>query len=113
MTETDKDDELDPAMEAVRRKLVRLLLVSGSVMALGFVAVIVAVIYRVSEQSASAVPEPVAVNLDMSLDDVREATVAGDRLVLTIAGEAPRIEVRRLSDGALLQTFHLGGTPAE
>ncbi|MEM8551251.1 MAG: hypothetical protein AAGF45_02655 [Pseudomonadota bacterium] len=105
-----KDDTgeapLDPAMERVRRKLVRLLFVSSSVMMLGFAAVIVGVFYRVSQNDAARAPaEPVA--LQIAPADLRDATVAGDTLVLTIGGNNPRIEVRRLQDGALTHTFEL------
>lgn len=97
-------------MERVRRKLTRLLLVSSGVMALGFVAVLVAVVYRISEDAAQAdAPEPVSADLPIRPGDIRSVTVSGDRLVLTITGEAPRIEVRRLSDGALVNTLRLTG----
>ncbi|MCF3931968.1 hypothetical protein L1787_00895 [Acuticoccus sp. M5D2P5] len=111
MTDTENDEELDPAMEAVRRKLVRLLLISGGVMLIGFAAVILAVIYRVSESTTSA-PVVEEVSLPLAAEEVTNAAVTGDRIVLTIGGAQPRIEVRRLSDGALLQTLTLDG-PAE
>ncbi|MEM8852262.1 MAG: fimbrial protein [Pseudomonadota bacterium] len=111
MSPTRDDDEteepLDPAMERVRRKLIWLLAISGGVMAVGFLTVIVAVMYRVSQVS---VEETVAeVTLDVPASAVLSATVADGHLILTIGGDNPRIEVRNQSDGALLQTFRLQG----
>lgn len=112
MTDPQEDAELDPAMERVRRKLVRLLAVSSAIMAVGLVAVLVAVIYRVSENAASPGPA-VSVDLPVAAHDVRAATVGEGSLVLTIGGADPRIEVRRLSDGAALAVFRLRPGPAK
>ena len=43
-----EDPPLDPAMQRVQAKLRRLILVSGSTLLIGFMAVIAAVIFRVS-----------------------------------------------------------------
>ena len=48
------DPPLDPQVEAVRRRMVRLLAVGGAVMVLGFVALIVAVVYRLNAGDDSA-----------------------------------------------------------
>lgn len=108
MTEPEQDTELDPAMERVRQKLTRLLAVSAGIMGLGFVAVLVAVIYRVSQETAS-LGDPVTVDLPAALGDVREVAVGEGSLVIVLGGEDPRIEVRRLQDGALVGTFRLSG----
>ncbi|MEM6460684.1 MAG: hypothetical protein AAF724_02070 [Pseudomonadota bacterium] len=49
--ELDQEEEkpLDPAMEKVRRKMVRLLVVSIGIMFLGVMAVLAGVVYRVME----------------------------------------------------------------
>ncbi|MBJ3776172.1 hypothetical protein [Acuticoccus mangrovi] len=107
MTDIEPESELDPAMERVRKKLTRLLLVSSAIMGLGFVTVGIAVVYRVSRDTAS-VPEPAApVALPIEPGELVAATVSGERLVLTVGGDNPRIEVRRLGDGALTDTFML------
>lgn len=106
MTSSDDDAPLDPAVERIRRKLARLLFVSFGVMLVGFAAVLIAIVYRISQDSAPAASAaPVA--LDVPAADLRAASVDGDRLVLTIGGAEPRIEVRRLSDGAVLARFDL------
>lgn len=49
LNEYDQDDKpLDPAMENVRRKMVRLQLVSGGVMLVMFMAVLAAIVYKVT-----------------------------------------------------------------
>ena len=50
MTSVDNHEELpplDPAMERVRRKMIRLLVVSISIMMIGLMAVLFAVVYKV------------------------------------------------------------------
>lgn len=110
-SESDPEEPLDPAVERVRRKLVRLLMVSSGVMVLGFAAVVAAVVYRVSRDDAPATAEPV--DLPVAAAALLDASVDGDTLVLTIGGEQPRIEVRRLTDGAVVAQFNLTGPPPE
>ena len=107
MADTEDDEPLDPAVERVRRKLMTLLLVSSGIMGLGFLAVLLAIVWRVSNLGEPEVEAAAAIDLDISGGDVRAASVDGDRLVMTIGGAEPRIEVRRLSDGALVQTIRL------
>jgi hypothetical protein len=112
VTEENQDTELDPAMERVRQKLTRLLLVSAGIMGLGFVAVLVAVIYRVSEDTARF-RDPVATDVPVAPEDVRSVSASADNLVIVVDGEDPRVEVRRLEDGALIGTFRLTGEETE
>ena len=44
--DAQKDEPLDPAMESVRRKMIRLQIVSGSVMFISLMAVFGAVVYK-------------------------------------------------------------------
>ena len=52
MSTIEKDDQedkpLDPVMENVRRKMMRLQLVSGGIMLLMFMAVLAAIVYKIS-----------------------------------------------------------------
>ena len=56
----EQEAPLDPAFEKVRRKMVRLLIVSASVIVLGLMAVVVSIVYRVNRipQPANAVATP-------------------------------------------------------
>ena len=49
-----KDEPLDPAMESMRRKMIRLQIVSGSVMFISLMAVFGAVVYKAVGPSKSA-----------------------------------------------------------
>jgi hypothetical protein len=42
----DEEEPLDPAAERLRRKMVRLLIVSGGIMMLGLIAVFAAIVYK-------------------------------------------------------------------
>lgn len=108
MREADGDEEepLDPAMERVRRKLVRLMIVSSSIMIIGLGAVFAGIFYRISEMDDTP-DEAVRQPLPIAATDLSSATADGDHLVLVIEGDTPRIEVRRLVDGALLAVFAL------
>lgn len=94
-------------MERVRRKLTILLLVSSGIMLVGFLAVVIAVFYRVSKMSEEA-PGAV-VDLPVAAQNLTSTVVTDDRITLTIGGDEPRIEVRELPSGDLLTTFRLTG----
>lgn len=48
--ETEEEEPLDPATERVRRKMVRLLIVSIGIMVIGLMAVFGAIIYKIGEK---------------------------------------------------------------
>lgn len=53
-----EDKPLDPVMEGVRRKMVKLQLISGGIMAVLFLAVLVSIFYKLTRDEGGA--EPVA-----------------------------------------------------
>ena len=90
------DDEtaeapLDPAAERVRRKLIRLLVVSFGIMILGLAAVIAAIIYKINERnddaamgSSAAVSDPAAITGRLSAQTAIAGAIdlpAGARIV--------------------------------
>ena len=81
MTSYDSEDEapLDPAAERLRRKLVRLLFVSGGIMMLGLIAVFATIVYKVQAKGeggarAFSAASPVAATI---------AVPSGFRIVAT------------------------------
>ncbi|MBB2973550.1 hypothetical protein [Mesorhizobium sp. RMAD-H1] len=56
--EDDREPPLDPAMERVRRKMMRLLAVSIGIMLIGLMAVLAAVVYKVNRSDEPQTPEP-------------------------------------------------------
>jgi hypothetical protein len=72
----DGDEQpLDPAMERVRRKMIRLLAVSIGIMVIGLMAVLAAIVYKISQ------PVPEAVTAARS-------EVPGQSLGAALTGEA-------------------------
>ena len=53
---------LDPAMERIRRKMVLLIVVSGGILFVCFMAVLGAIVYKVSQRPAKPTGEPAAVS---------------------------------------------------
>ncbi|OWV80141.1 hypothetical protein ATY77_25275 [Rhizobium sp. R634] len=79
MTAIEPDDQeekpLDPAMESVRRKMVRLQIVSGAIMFVSLMAVFGAVVYKVT-RSESKEPAPAVSASGVPSDAPLAATVS-------------------------------------
>jgi len=104
MTAARKDDEdapLDPAVERVRAKLARLLVFSFGTMALGLLAVLFAILYKLGTFGD---PAGKAVDAIAELPAGAQAvssSVSGDMLAVTISlpGGAQEIRLFRLPGG--------------
>ena len=94
--ELEEEAPLDPATERVRRKMVRLLAVSISIMMIGLMAVLGAIVYRIST-AGEAEPQSGALeaasdaliegSIDINPDDrILSATLDGNRILLHIRG---------------------------
>jgi hypothetical protein len=88
----EQEAPLDPAFEKVRRKMVRLLVISSSVIILGLMAVVVSIVYRVNKVPATATPVteaalPVpAVRQSITLPagfELQDTAISGNRILLT------------------------------
>src|SRR5688500_14798475 len=79
MTSDDSEGPLDPAAERLRRKLARLLLVSGGIMMLGLIAVFVAIVYRLGMLGEEG-REPARITGEAPVE-AQIALPAGGRLV--------------------------------
>ena len=101
MTQPDELEEepLDPATERIRRKMVRLLAVSISIMMVGLLAVLGAIVYRlsepdtISENGTAGVQTPAILPEGrIDLDDgatIESVALDGNRILLqvrTVAG---------------------------
>jgi hypothetical protein len=100
-----EDEPLDPAVEAIRVKMVRLLAISGGVLMLGLMAVLISIVYKVNQDDVEKNPAPVA-KTDVVLSiptgaEIVQASQSDGRLTLTL----------RLSDDSTrIQLHDLGGT---
>ena len=118
MTSDDSDGPLDPAAERLRRKLARLLLVSGGIMMLGLIAVFGAIVYRLgmlSEERAgparAGAAGPVEVAIDVPANGrLVAAELEGGRALLTIQDSGGRLSLLLvdLETGATLGRYTLG-----
>ena len=86
---TDDEAPLDPAVERVRRKLVRLLIWSFGIMILGLIAVFSTIVYRLTSdadpQAIQTVSAPAIVNVALPQGArVLSTAISGSRTLLHI-----------------------------
>lgn len=121
----DEEDEkpLDPAMERVRRKMVRLLVISIGIMMAGLMAVLYAIVYKVTNRSDEVDAVPAEVNKQLVLPgsgfsanlDLPEGSMVvshnidGRRLsILTQAPDGSQsIHIVDLAEGAMIGRVEL------
>ncbi|WP_128291066.1 MULTISPECIES: hypothetical protein [Afifella] len=85
----DDEKPLDPAAERVRRRLVRLLIVSFGTMVLGFVAVFGAIVYKLGLLGAPAGTGPSVAEVRLPAGStVTSAALDGDNILLRISEAA-------------------------
>jgi hypothetical protein len=87
----EQEAPLDPTMEGIRRKMVKLQLVSGGILLVCFMAVIAAIVYKVSRTPSST-----------------PATVASSSL--SVPSEQPLAATARLPAGFNVESVSLSGT---
>ncbi|MDB5553516.1 MAG: hypothetical protein JWL86_3500 [Rhizobium sp.] len=98
---TDEEEKpLDPAMEKIRRKMVRLLVVSSSVIILGLMAVVFSIVYKIDRNkpdqsrlpanTATATPDIVpAARQSITLPEgfvLESSSLSGNRILISGAG---------------------------
>ncbi|MEE9375067.1 MAG: hypothetical protein V3V04_01895 [Rhizobiaceae bacterium] len=98
---TDQDEPLDPAVEAIRVKLVRLLMVSGGIMMLGFMAVFLAVVYKWNRKPSTQPSANLEIKATSTLTIPKGAT-----LLSTTANDKGLILTLKLSNGSVLIQRH-------
>lgn len=96
MPQTDieeQEEPLDPAMERIRRKMVLLQLVSGGILFVCFMAVLAAVVYKVSQRPDTPAPvasggysvpagEPLAATAELPAGfSVRSVSLSGSQIL--------------------------------
>lgn len=107
---TEDEAPLDPAVEAVRRRLARLLGVSISIMMIGLLAVLGAIVYRMKD-SGGTVAANVTLALPAGFTAVDHATDGGQlSLRVRNAVGQERIIVYSLRDGQKISDWALEST---
>ena len=99
-----EEQPLDPAMERVRRKMIRLLAVSIGIMVIGLMAVLAAIVYKINQPVEDVAVAPGTVPTAQPLG----AALAGESITLD---PGTRILSHNLSDNTLsLETRLANGT---
>jgi hypothetical protein len=75
-TDDQEDKPLDPVMENVRRKMMRLQLISGGIMLLMFLAVLAAIVYKITARDGKPEATSAAGSLVVPSDAPIKATAA-------------------------------------
>ncbi|MCB8837974.1 fimbrial protein [Aurantimonas sp. VKM B-3413] len=108
MTSRDEDEKpLDPVQERLRRKMVRLLATSIGIMFIGVMAVLAAVVYKLSTSTDVKPGAMIALDLPAGAS-IEDMALDGDRALLrlrTSAGEELRLI--SLADGSLIERITL------
>jgi hypothetical protein len=119
----EQEEPLDPAMERIRRKMVLLQLVSGGILFVCFMAVLAAVVYKVSQRPGSApvaaggfeVPadQPLAASVALPAGfEVRSVSLSGSQMLFYgLLGGQQKALVFDLSVGRIVADVTLGTAP--
>jgi hypothetical protein len=114
----EQEAPLDPAFEKVRRKMVRLLIISSSVIVLGLMAVVYSIVYRVNRMPQATNPEATtqevvpAARQSITLPTgfvVESTSIGGNRILLfgTSADGKKRIIVHDIGTGRTVTEIDL------
>jgi hypothetical protein len=109
---TPEDEKpLDPAVEAVRKRLARLLGVSITIMMVGLLAVLGAIVYRLQDRTPQMQADA-AITLPQGATIIGE-DLDGDRILLRLklANGAEMLAIHSASDGALLGRLAIANLP--
>jgi len=106
--EANQDEPLDPKVEAIRQKMVRLLIVSGGIMMLGLMAVLAAIVYKVNTSVARSTVQSES-TLTLPADAKIVSTAFDDgRIMLTLERSGDNREIRIFDrNGNLLNTMRI------
>ncbi len=102
MSASDEDDQpLDPALERVRRKMIRLLVVSFGIMTVGLMAVLGTIVYRLGERADQNFGGTIELPAGAAIS---QTSLDGERALLTItlAGGGRELWLVDLRDGQRL-----------
>ena len=93
-----EDEPLDPQIEAIRKRMMRLLMVSSGIMVIGLMAVLAAIVYKINQSTSALEPAPVAEGqiLMPSKAEIIASSLSRDRIMLTL----------KLADGSRIIRIH-------
>jgi hypothetical protein len=114
----DEEEPLDPAAERLRRKMVRLLIVSGGIMMLGLIAVFAALVYKLGmlgpgDAATTAFRDPFGAVVEAPITlppgaRLLSADLDGNRALLTVEADgASTLILLDLATGKTLGRYAL------
>lgn len=99
----DGDEPLDPAVERVRRKMVRLLMVSISIMMVGLMAVLGAIVYKVANDDTAGLDEAAhAASAGFLADSRLDLPAGAEILTASLDGSRILLHLREGADQSLV-----------
>ncbi len=120
----DEEKPLDPLVEKVRRRMVRLLIVSIGIMMIGLMAVLGAIVYKINQGGENKSPEvagsaaPMAVDSGSTIEQqislpqgsrVISTSLAGNRILLRLElrDEKRQLLVFDMLSSRIIARYHL------
>ena len=82
----DDEKPLDPEIEAIRRRMMRLLMISGGIMFVGLMTVLIAIVYKINQGSeSSAARQVTAAELVLPAGaSITDTGLSNGKMVLTL-----------------------------
>lgn len=102
MTAELDEEPLDPKVEAIRRRMMRLLMVSGGIMMVGLMTVLIAIVYKINTSNISVPRQATSGTINIPKgSQVLSTATAGDKIMVTL----------EMPDGKrLIRLYELDGT---
>lgn len=114
--EQPQEPQIDPAMERVRRKMVRLLIISIAIMVIGLMAVLAAIVYKINKSSDTAEAQTAQSDIPGQSPGANSpgqslaGNIAGQQSSPTSAEQLPLVESQlELAPGTRLLSQSLSG----
>ncbi len=105
INEIEEEKPLDPATEKLRRKMVRLLLVSIGIMMVGLMAVLGTIVYKIGEAPDATVAAVAGMAIEPGTTGVVEMPQGAEVVSATLDGDNVMLQLR-LADGARELVIH-------
>ena len=102
------DPPLDPEVEIIRKKMMRLLIVSSGIMIVGLLAVFFAIVYKVNEPFNELTTKQGTITLPEN-SRILDTSLYGNNIVFTIQDQQGRHSVLVYENGELKQKYSIDG----
>ncbi len=99
INEIEEEKPLDPATEKVRRKMVRLLLVSIGIMMVGLMAVLGAIVYKIGEAPDATIASAGGVAIEPGTTGAVELPQGAEVVSATLDGDNVMLQLRLAGGG--------------